>query len=93
MELDDETTRFKAHMEAFIETLITEAYARYDADPRVSGPDDFAAFQDAVRGAMEVYTVKVGEVLIAGIPERLLAERMQLPSDHMIMSEEANKAA
>lgn len=29
---------------------IVDAYAVYDSDPRVHGPEDFAAFADAVQG-------------------------------------------
>jgi hypothetical protein len=32
---------------------IIDAYARYDSDPRVSGPDDFEAFSDAVRPLLD----------------------------------------
>lgn len=31
------------------ESSIRDAYARYDSDPRVSGPDDYEAFRDAVK--------------------------------------------
>lgn len=34
------------HLET--EQCILDAYARYDSDPRVSGPDDYEAFKDAV---------------------------------------------
>ena len=30
------------------------AYARYDADPRVNGPDDYEAFRDAIKGLFDV---------------------------------------
>ena len=30
---------------------IEDAYERYDSDPRVSGPEDFEAFCEAVAGA------------------------------------------
>ena len=33
--------------------LIMKAYAAYDSDPRVSGPDDFDAFQDALTGLFD----------------------------------------
>lgn len=32
---------------------IMDAYARYDSDPRVNGPDDFEAFRDAVMSLLE----------------------------------------
>lgn len=31
---------------------LMDAYARYDSDPRVHGPDDFEAFRDAVRATL-----------------------------------------
>lgn len=33
--------------------IVRASYARYDADPRVSGPDDFEAFRDAVSWVIE----------------------------------------
>ena len=35
---------------------IERAYAAYDSDPRVNGPDDFEAFVDAVRPILEEAT-------------------------------------
>jgi hypothetical protein len=42
-----------------VEQEINRAYARYDSDPRVSGPDDMDAFHDAVRPLYEALETRV----------------------------------
>ena len=46
---------YRRHDDKRIDGPIADAYARYDSDPRVNGPDDFEAFADAV----ETHTERV----------------------------------
>lgn len=46
------TELIDASRDARIDGPIGDLYAAYDSDPRVSGPDDFAAFADAVEDAL-----------------------------------------
>ncbi len=43
---------FRDDGESWLEAIIRNAYAFYDSDARVSGPDDFEAFSDALRRAL-----------------------------------------
>lgn len=57
-----------------VEQEINRAYARYDSDPRVSGPEDMDAFRDAVRplvgvlltDALHLPTLPPGDTWVLG---------------------------
>lgn len=44
----DDLVMFRSVMDQRVFGPIGDAYARYDNDPRVNGPEDFSAFADAV---------------------------------------------
>lgn len=49
--LSDLPERHAAAMAALIDVDLDKAYAAYDSDPRVNGPDDFSAFQESILSA------------------------------------------